>query len=108
MYGGGVALLCRHKRVAYFVVCHYALFFGRYNRALALVTGNNSFNAFLKVLLNDRVASQLYRAQSRFVYNVGKLGTACAAGCAGNHLKVDIAGHLNVARMNLQYGYAAV
>jgi len=106
MYGGGVALLCRHKRMAYFMVSHYALFFGRYNRALALVTGNNNLNAFLKVLLNNRVASQLYRAQS--VYNVGKLGTACAAGCAGNHLKVDIAGHLNVPRMNLQYGYAAV
>lgn len=55
------------------MVCHYALFFGRYNRALALVTGNNNLNAFLKVLLNDRVAPKLYRAQSRFVYNVGKL-----------------------------------
>ena len=68
--------------MAYFMVCHYALFFGGYNRALALVTGNNNLNAFLKVLLNDRVAPQLYRAQSRFVYNVGKLGTG-SSGCVG-------------------------
>ena len=98
----GVGLLGSHQCVTDFVIRNDLLLLGAEYGVLALRAGNDGLDALIQIGLNDAVSSQTNGTQSRLVDNVGKVSTGSAGGCAGNRVKVDIAGHMNILSVHLQ------
>ena len=70
--------------------------------ALLLITGDDRFDGFLQVLLNDRLASVLDRQQSRLIDDIGQFRTAGTGTGTGDRVKVDRRGALHILGMHAQ------
>ena len=81
---------------------------GRNYRALALVTGDNSFNGFLQIFLLHHVTMHFYSSQRTLIDNVGKLCTAGSGCCPRQSAIVDIVCHMHITCMNLQDSLTAL
>ena len=104
----GVGLHGGHKRMADFVIGHDVLFLVGQDRALLLIAGDNGFDARLKVFLRRRFPVVADCAKRGLVDDVGKLRAGSAGGHAGDHRVINIAGRLDLLRVDLQNGFAAL
>ena len=108
MYRSTVLLHSSHKCVTDFVVGNNLFLCGRNYRALALVTGDNSFNGFLQIFLLHHVTMHFYSSQRTLIDNIGKLCTAGSGCCPRQRAIVDIVCHTHVTCMNLQDSLTAL
>ncbi|MPN06618.1 hypothetical protein SDC9_153874 [bioreactor metagenome] len=103
MHRRRLALASGHKRMADFVVRNNLFLLGQYDGALALIAGDDHLNALIQVALRNRAAPHAHSAQGGFVYDVGKLCARGAGRRARKRVKVDVAVHIHVFRVNLEY-----
>ena len=80
----------------------------REDRVLFLVAGNDHLDALLQIGLGGKAAAVAHRAQRGFVDNIGKLCAGRAGGHARHLQEVHIVGDLDLFRVNLQNGFAAL
>ena len=97
-----------HQRMTNFVVSDNLLFLCRNNRALALITGDNSFNGFLQILLLHDMTLHTHSTQRALVDDIRQLCTARTSRRPRQRAIINIIGHLHSTRMHPQDSLTAL
>ena len=91
-----------HQRVSDLMIGDDQFLFICQNSVLLLVSRNDDFNALLKVGLVGKFSAVPHRAESRFIYDIGKFraGSAC---CHPRYfVKIDVLAALDLPGVNLE------
>ena len=91
-----------------FVVGDNLFFLCRNNRALALITGDNSFNGFLQILLLHDMTLHTHGTQRALVDDIRQLCTARTSCRPRQRAIINIIGHLHSTRMYPQDSLTAL
>ena len=108
IFWSGIRLFCGNQRVADLMVRDDLLLLIREDRVLLLVAGNDHFDALLQIGLGGKAAAITHRTQSSLIDNIGKLCPGGTGGHARHLQEVHIVGDLDLFRVNLQNGFAAL
>ena len=108
MYWCGVVLLCRHHGMSDLMIGNYELFLVRKDLVLLLVSGKHHLDALLQILLGHPFPACLDGTDGSLIYHIGKLCSGSSGTGLGDGLKVDVAHHLDVLGMYLEYVHTSL
>ena len=103
-----MALARCHQRMTNLVVRYDTLLIHGNSGILPLISGNDNLYALLQVCLSHIGPALTDCTQRALVDDVGKLRAAGTGGCASNGVKVNVAAHFYILRMNLQNSHTAL